>query len=45
VDFYGTLDGRDVFWCWMAGEDTIEYWHEIDAGFAGRQRIPAMVGG
>jgi len=45
VDFYGSLDGRDVFWCWKAGEETIEYWHEIDAGFEGRQRIPAMVGG
>jgi hypothetical protein len=45
VDFYGKLDGRDVFWCWKAGEESIEYWHELDGGFAGRQRIAAMVGG
>jgi hypothetical protein len=39
VDFYGKLDGRDIFWCWKVGEVKIEYWHEIDAGFAGRQAI------
>jgi hypothetical protein len=39
VDFCGKLDGRDIFWCWKVGEAKIEYWHEIDAGFAGRQAI------
>lgn len=43
VDFYGTLDGRDVFWCWQAGEERIEYWHEVEAGYAGRQPIPEVV--
>jgi hypothetical protein len=37
VDFYGKMEGRDVFWCWRQGEDRIEHWHEIEAGFAGRQ--------
>jgi hypothetical protein len=45
VDFYGKLDGRDVFWCWKFGEETIDHWHEIDAGFAGRQPVPSLVGG
>jgi hypothetical protein len=40
VDFYGKLDGRDVFWCWKQGEERIEHWHEIEAGFAGRQSVP-----
>ena len=40
VDFYGKLDGRDVFWCWKQGEERIEHWHDIEAGFAGRQPIP-----
>ena len=44
VDFYGQLDGRDVFWCWKVGEDSIEHWHEIEAGFAGRQAVPELVG-
>ena len=43
VDFYGKLDGRDVFWCWKVGEEKIEHWHELDAGFAGRQPLPAVV--
>jgi hypothetical protein len=30
---------HEVFLCWQLGEDTIEYWHEIDDGFAGRERI------
>jgi hypothetical protein len=45
VDFYGTLDGRDVFWCWRVGEDRIEHWHELEGGYAGRQPIPVTVGG
>ena len=40
VDFYGKIDGRDVFWCWKQGEERIEHWHDIEAGFAGRQPIP-----
>ena len=40
VDFYGKLDGRDVFWCWKQGEEHIAHWHEIESGFAGRQPVP-----
>lgn len=40
VDFYGRLDGREVFWCWKQGEERIGHWHEIEAGFAGRQPVP-----
>ena len=40
VDFYGQMDGRDVFWCWKVGEERIEHWHEIDTGFAGRKQVP-----
>jgi hypothetical protein len=45
VDFYGQLDGRDIFWCWKAGEERIEHWHELDTGYGGRQPIPVAVGG
>ena len=44
VDFYGTFEGRDIFWCWRAGEERIEHWHELDAGIAGRQPVPGAVG-
>jgi hypothetical protein len=43
VDFYGKLDGREIFWCWKQGEDRITHWHEIEAGFAGRQPLPELV--
>jgi hypothetical protein len=42
VDFYGQIDGRDVFWCWKVGEERIDHWHEIDAGFAGRQPVSGV---
>jgi hypothetical protein len=40
VDFYATLDGRPVFLCWKLGEASIEWFHELDAGYQGRQRLP-----
>jgi hypothetical protein len=39
VDFRGQIDGRDVYYCWKLGEPSVLYWHEIDAGFVGRQRL------
>jgi len=39
VDFPALRDGRVVYLCWRLGEPRIEYWHELDAGFAGRQRL------
>ena len=39
VDFPGTLDGRDVYFCWMLGESEVTHWHERDAGFAERQPL------
>ena len=39
VDFHGRIDGRDVFYCWKLGESAVQYWHEMDAGFVGRQRL------
>ena len=39
VDFPSMRDGREVFLCWVRGEAEIEHWHELDAGFAGRQPL------
>ena len=39
VDFYSRRETRDVFLCWKLGEPEVSHWHELDAGFAGRQRI------
>ncbi len=44
VDFYALSGDRLVFLCWMLGEDRISYWHEVDAGFTGRQPLdPALL--
>lgn len=41
VDFPAMLDGREVFLCWKLGEREVLFWHEIDAGFKGRQQLTA----
>jgi len=39
VDFPAIMSGREVFLCWEQDEEDIEYWHDLDAGFAGRTRF------
>jgi hypothetical protein len=39
IDFTCRMDGRDVYLCWLLGEPTVAHWHELDAGFAGRQKL------
>jgi hypothetical protein len=39
VDFPTLIDGREAYLCWKRGEDEIAYWHELDAGFQGRQSL------
>ena len=39
LDFPALKDGREVYLCWQYGEDEIAFWHEVEAGFAGRQPI------
>ena len=39
LDFPSLRDGREVYLCWQDGEDAIGYWHEPDAGFAGRRPL------
>ena len=41
-DFYSMMEGREVFLCWRLGEPEVQFWHDIDAGFAGRQPIPTL---
>jgi hypothetical protein len=45
VDFHGRFKEREVLWCWKYGEDRITHWHELDAGFAGRQPLPEVMTG
>ncbi|MBI3327009.1 MAG: DUF2203 domain-containing protein [Nitrospinae bacterium] len=39
LDFPHWREGREVYLCWKLGERRIEYWHDIDAGYAGRQPL------
>jgi hypothetical protein len=39
VDFPHLRGSREVFLCWMVGEKKIDYWHDIDSGFSGRQPL------
>jgi len=38
-DFLGVVRGRDVWLCWRYGEKSVTHFHELDAGFAGRQLL------
>jgi hypothetical protein len=43
VDFPCWLDGREVYLCWKLDEPAVSHWHEIDGGFAGRQKLKQRV--
>lgn len=45
VDFPSEIGGRHVLLCWRLGEPEVQFWHEVDAGYAGRQPLsPELVG-
>jgi hypothetical protein len=39
VDFPAIIAGKEVFLCWERDEADIEFWHDLDTGYAGRQRL------
>jgi hypothetical protein len=39
LDFPHEREGRVVFLCWHQPEERVGYWHEIEAGYAGRQPL------
>jgi hypothetical protein len=39
VDFPSVREDREIYLCWEEGEDEIGFWHELDAGHAGRQSL------
>ena len=41
IDFPSMMDGRIVYLCWKLGEAEVLHWHELDAGFRGRQSLVA----
>lgn len=39
LDFPAIVAGKEVFLCWEEGEEDIDFWHELDTGYAGRKKI------
>jgi hypothetical protein len=39
VDFPSVRDGRPVLLCWLLGEPSVDFWHELTTGFAGRRPL------
>ena len=39
IDFPSLMNGRPVYLCWRLGEPEVAYWHELEAGFSGRQKL------
>jgi hypothetical protein len=39
IDFPHQRAGREVYLCWEYGEEHIDYWHETDSGYGGRQAL------
>jgi hypothetical protein len=42
VDWRARVGGREVLLCWRFGEKRVEWWHDVDAGFAGRRPISEL---
>ncbi len=42
IDFPARMDGREVYLCWRLGEPEVAHWHELNAGFAGRQKLAKL---
>ena len=39
IDFPAIIGGKEVFLCWELGEEDIEYWHDLDVGYIGRELL------
>jgi hypothetical protein len=40
VDFPARHAGEEVLLCWRVGEDSVDHWHGVEEGFAGRKPLP-----
>ena len=39
IDFPAIIGGREVFLCWELDEEDVEFWHDLESGFGGRERL------
>jgi len=40
IDFPAIIGGREVFLCWESDEEDVEFWHDLETGFGGREKLP-----
>jgi hypothetical protein len=39
VDFPAKRNGKEVCLCWKLGEPSVGFWHTVEAGFQGREKL------
>jgi len=39
IDFPAIVGGREVFLCWEPDEENVEFWHDLDSGYSGREPL------
>ena len=39
LDFPAIIGGKEVFLCWEQDEEDIEHWHDLETGYAGREKL------
>ncbi len=39
LDFPAIIAGKEVFLCWEQDEESVEFWHDLDTGYGGRERL------
>ncbi len=39
LDFPSFVGGREVFLCWESDEESVEFWHDLETGYGGRERL------
>jgi hypothetical protein len=39
VDFPAIIGGKEVFLCWEQDEEDVEFWHDLESGYGGRERL------
>jgi hypothetical protein len=39
LDFPAIIGGEEVFLCWERDEESVEFWHDLDSGYSGREPL------